>query len=98
MSITHVLTIYATTMGIQKKSESDHNIMYAKFKMKVQREQKQVSFSLIIWNLRKCSSMKFERDKEIFSDVPSFEQNSRNLLLKLNSIFHRCLKRIRKKY
>ena len=27
----HVLTKYATTRGVQKSSESDHNILYAKF-------------------------------------------------------------------
>ena len=29
----HVLTKYATTKGIQKRSESDHNFLYGKFKV-----------------------------------------------------------------
>ena len=36
----HFLTKYVTTMGVQKLSESDHNILYAKFKLEVQRKQK----------------------------------------------------------
>ena len=36
----HVLTKYATTKGVQRKSESDHNIMFAKFKIKVQKMKK----------------------------------------------------------
>ena len=31
---------YSTTMGVQQLSESDHNILYANFKVKVQRKQK----------------------------------------------------------
>ena len=31
---------YSTTMGVQKLSESEHNILYANFKVKVQRKQK----------------------------------------------------------
>ena len=36
----HVLTKYATTKGMQKRSESDHNILYSKFKLIFQRGQK----------------------------------------------------------
>ena len=36
----HVLTKYATTKGVQRKSESDHNIMFAQFKIEVQKMKK----------------------------------------------------------
>ena len=39
---THVLTKYATTMGVQRRSESDHNILYAKFKMEFLKKQNKI--------------------------------------------------------
>ena len=38
----HVLTKYATTKGVEKKSESDHNVLYAKFVLTFSRQVAEV--------------------------------------------------------
>ena len=97
----HVLTKYATTMGIQKKSESDHNILYAKFKLKIQKSKKHER--LEVFDFKNLASQKlfFEETEnihhfeEMFSADEDVERNSKVLFQKLNNIFHKCFKKIR---
>ena len=98
---THVLTKYATTKGVQKKSESDHNVMFAKFKIRVEKEQKKERAE--VFDFKNPASQKlffeetmnFEQFEEIFSSDADVEHNSIKLLQKLNKIFHKCFKKIR---
>ena len=52
----HVLTKYASTKGVQKKCESDHNIMYAKFLLTFQRKRAEIRRD--IFNFRDLESLK----------------------------------------
>ena len=96
----HVLTKYATTMGVQKLSESDHNILFAKFKVEVQRKQKTERVEVFDFKNNDSQKLFFEETncvqkfREIISAEDNIEMYSQNMMKKLNSIFHKCFKRI----
>lgn len=96
----HVLTKYATTMGVQRLSESDHNILYAKFKLEVQRKQKTERVEVFDFKNTDSQKLFFEETNCVqkFRDVISVEDNiekySQKIMKNLNSIFHKCFKRV----
>ena len=52
----HMLPKYASTKGVQKKSERDHNISYAKFLLTFQRKRAEIRRE--IFNFRDLESLK----------------------------------------
>ena len=97
----HVLTKYATTMGHQKLSESDHNILFAKFKIKMQQKIRKERVELFDFKNIVSQRAFFEETnciqkfKEIYSEDLDIEENSKNLNKELESVFHKCFKKIR---
>ena len=97
----HVLTKYATTMGLKKLSESDHNILFAKFKIKMQQKIQKERVELFDFKNKVSQRAFFEETnciqkfKEIYSEDLDIEENSKNLNKKLESVFHKCFKKIR---
>ena len=97
----HVLTKYASTKGVQKKSESDHNILYAKFKIYIHGKQKKERIE--IFDLKNPESQQLfleetncvQQFRDVFSKDVDIEQNSQQFLKKLNKIIHKCFKKIR---
>ena len=97
----HVLTKYATTKGIQKRSESDHNFLYAKFKIALQNANNKERLEVFNFKNLDCQKLFFaetsniEQFDEIFLNDLNVEEQSQKLCKKLNSIFQKCFKKIR---
>ena len=78
----HVLTKYATTKGVQRKSESDHNIMFAKFKIEVQKMKKNDRVEFFDFKNPESQMAYFEQTncvqqfRNVFSSEVDVEENT----------------------
>ena len=98
----HVLTKYASTKGNKKKSESDHNILVAKFQLQIrkslknQRKEyfnfKDVESQAKFFNATNC--VQKYRDKLQSEDVDEYSKTFLNMM---DKSFHKCFRKIRVK-
>ena len=78
----YVLTKYASKKGVKKKSESDHNILYAKFKIYVQGVQKKERIEVFDFKNPESQQLFLEETNSVqtfrgvFSKDVNIEQNS----------------------
>ena len=97
----HVLTKYVTTKGILKKSESDHNFLYGKFKISVQIGNKEERLEVFNFKNLECQKLFFnetsdiKQSRECLLNDLNIEEKSHKLCQKLNNIFQKCFKKIR---
>ena len=97
----YVLTKYASTKGVQKKVESDHNILFAKFNIEVQSDKRKERIEVFEFKNLDSQMLYFEETNSIqnfrtvFSSEVSVEQNAKRILQKMNNTFQKCFKKIR---
>ena len=99
---THVLTKYCTTKGFQSKTESDHNLIFAKFNIKFSKPPYKVKREIFNFKNPECQK-KFkevtDRTVKLSScfenDTLSFENQTKEFLKNLDGIFHQCFTKIR---
>ena len=96
-----VMTKYATTKGVKKKSESDHNVLYAEFELFCEKKDVKVRHEIFDFKSSEGQNMFFEATSDAKSFVSCFddrftiERNSNRFLKKLDDTFHKCFKKIR---
>ena len=98
----HVLSKYRTRKGIQTITQSDHNLLFAKFNLKYRKTP--VVIKREVFNFKDPEGqIKFHDITEHTTNLSScfedssvtFEDQSEKFLKQLNSTFHRCFSKIR---
>ena len=97
-----VLTHYSTKNGKPTKTESDHNILYAKFNIKIPKAPITVKREVFNFKDKKCQE-KFKDITDETTKLSSCFHNSKNsfthqtehFMKQLDKIFHQCFSKIR---
>ena len=96
------LTKYATTKGIRKKVESDHNLMFCKFTLTYERKHKHQERKQI-FNLKnkKCQDLFYaatnngSKLQDCIDENESLEVNSNKFFKTFDDVLHQCFTKIR---
>ena len=98
----YTLTKYATTKGIKRKVESDHNPMYAMFNISYVKSRNSLP-RREIFNLKnpECQEKFYEETntgdqfQKCFSSNFTFENQTNKFVKTLDDVLHKCFKKIR---
>ena len=97
----HVLTKYASKKGYRKKVQSDHNILYGKFKLKYTTKKSFTRREIFDFKIKEGQRMFFEatnisnRFSECFDPLKPVEENVNRYYKTLDDAFHQSFKKIR---
>ena len=97
----HVLTKFASRKGYRKKIESDHNILFGKFRLKYNTKKNEVRREVFNFNDKESQNRYYEvtsngdKFSNIFNGKGTIEKQVNKFYKNLDDIFHQCFKKIR---
>ena len=97
-----VLTHYSTRNGRASKTESDHNILHAKFNIKIPKAQATIKREVFNFKDKNCQD-KFKEVTDKTTKLSScfqnpehsFDTQTESFLKQLDKVFHQCFSKIR---